>query len=104
MDPSNFIQLAIKLLPRSQKHVLTGHSLIQKMIWQKVPEAAVHTCFYFRLLLLCFTNFGKNVFFIICFTVTLLLALSTNQYLCFSSSPRAILQMQLTLFLFNHYF
>lgn len=76
-----------------------------KDIWQKIPEAAVHTCFYFRLFLLCFTHFGKNVVFVICFTVRLLLALSANEYLCFSGSPRAILQKkQLTLFLLNHYF
>lgn len=103
MDSSTFIQLVIKLLPRSQKQLLTVHSQVQEKIWQNIPEAEVHTCFYFRLLLLCFTRFDKNVF-IICFTVSLLLALSINQYWWFSSSPRAIIQKQLTLFLLNHYF
>lgn len=69
MDSSTFIQLVIKLLPRSQKQLLTVHSLVQEKIWQKMPETAVHTCFYFGLLLLCYTNFDKNVVFIDFFTV-----------------------------------
>lgn len=63
MDSSTFIQLVIKLLPRSQKQLLTVHSQVQEKIWQNIPEAEVHTCFYFRLLLLCFTRFDKNVFY-----------------------------------------
>lgn len=91
MDSSTFIQLVIKLLSRSQKKLLTVHSLVQEKIWQKIPERITYM-FDFRLLLWCFTHFYKNVVFIIFFTVSLLLALSTHQQLCFSSSPRAILK------------
>lgn len=103
MTSSTFIQLVRKWLPRSQKQIT-----VELTPWARKRCSAKNTwssgtylIFFSGLLLFCFIIFGRNVFFIICFTVRLSLALPTDQYLCFSSSPRPILQNQLTFFLFK---